>query len=216
MRVVMEQRSGHLPRRTDEGGAVDAGVAGAVGVSDAELVERARLGDRAAWAALYRRFAPVVHGVLLCRVNRADADDLTQDVFVQAMRRLGDVREGASVGGWLVAMARNAAATLGRRPRASRLGDVAVVEVGMQSGVEVVEEAERVLGVIRSLPEAYRETLVLRLVEGLTGPELAERMGMTHGSVRVNLFRGMAMLKEKLAGGAGRAGDASGVKGGGE
>jgi RNA polymerase sigma-70 factor (ECF subfamily) len=54
------------------------------------------------------------------------------------------------------------------------------------------------LAVIRTLPEAYRETLILRLVEGFTGPEIAERTGLTPGSVRVNLHRGMQMLREKL------------------
>lgn len=47
-------------------------------------------------------------------------------------------------------------------------------------------------------PEAYRETLLLRLVEGLTGPEIAERTGLTAGSVRVNLHRGMALLRAAL------------------
>ena len=173
-------------------GAVDAGPA------DADLVAAARSGDRAAWAELYRRFAPVVHGVLLARVPRADADDLTQDVFLQAMRRLGDVRQGASVGGWLVAMARNAAASLARRPRASSLADHDTAAPFEPDAGEGMEEAGRILGVIRSLPEAYRETLVLRLVEGLSGPALAERMGMTHGSVRVNLHRGMQLLKDRL------------------
>ena len=51
---------------------------------------------------------------------------------------------------------------------------------------------------IRSLPEAYRETLILRLVEGMTGPEIAARTGLTAGSVRVNLYRGMQQLREKL------------------
>ena len=51
---------------------------------------------------------------------------------------------------------------------------------------------------IRRLPEAYRETLVLRLVEGMTGPEIAARAGLTPGSVRVNLHRGMLMLREAL------------------
>lgn len=166
---------------------------------DTALVCAAQTGDRAAWAALYRRYAPVVHGVLLCRVRRADADDLTQDVFVQAMRRLGDVRDGASVGGWLIAIARNAAASMGRRLRPASLGEVEPAsQPAGGRGSEVSEEAERVLNVIRSLPEAYRETLVLRLVEGLTGPAIAARMGMTHGSVRVNLHRGMQLLKERL------------------
>ena len=55
------------------------------------------------------------------------------------------------------------------------------------------------LAVLRTLPETYRESLTLRLVEGLTGPEIAARLGLTHGSVRVNLHRGMQMLREKLA-----------------
>ena len=54
------------------------------------------------------------------------------------------------------------------------------------------------LAAIRRLPEAYRETLVLRLVEGMTGPEIAERTGLTPGSVRVNLHRGMQLLREAL------------------
>jgi RNA polymerase sigma-70 factor (ECF subfamily) len=59
-------------------------------------------------------------------------------------------------------------------------------------------EALAILAVIRELPETYRETLLLRLVEGMTGPEIAERTGLTHGSVRVNLHRGMQLLREKL------------------
>src|SRR3954471_6030419 len=59
-------------------------------------------------------------------------------------------------------------------------------------------EAHAALAAIRTLPEAYRETLLLRLVEGLTGPEIAERTGLTPASVRVNLHRGMKLLREKL------------------
>ncbi|MCA1557288.1 MAG: sigma-70 family RNA polymerase sigma factor, partial [Acidobacteria bacterium] len=59
-------------------------------------------------------------------------------------------------------------------------------------------EAREVLTVIRQLPEAYRETLVLRLVEGMTGPEIAQRTGLKPESVRVNLHRGMKILRERL------------------
>jgi RNA polymerase sigma-70 factor, ECF subfamily len=55
-----------------------------------------------------------------------------------------------------------------------------------------------VLQMIRKLPEAYRETLILRFVEGMTGPEIAESTGMKPGSVRVNLHRGMKLLREQL------------------
>ena len=59
--------------------------------------------------------------------------------------------------------------------------------------------AVAILDTVMSLSEAYRETLILRLVEGMTGPEIAARTGMTHGSVRVNLHRGMQQLRAKLS-----------------
>jgi RNA polymerase sigma-70 factor (ECF subfamily) len=58
--------------------------------------------------------------------------------------------------------------------------------------------ATEILEAVRSLPDAYREILILRLVEGMTGPEIAARTGLTHGSVRVNLHRGMEQLRAKL------------------
>jgi len=163
--------------------------------STAALVLAARSGDRAAFARLYERFAPVVHGVLLARVRRSDADNLVQEVFVAAWRRLGSLHDGAAFGGWLCAMARHAAATSRRRPPPSELIDDSR-SVGPAE--DLSEEGAAALAAIRSLPEAYRETLVLRLVEGLTGPQIAAATGMTEGSVRVNLHRGMAMLRERL------------------
>ena len=59
-------------------------------------------------------------------------------------------------------------------------------------------DALKLLALVKTLPEAYRETLVLRLVEGMTGPEIAARTGLTAASVRVNLHRGMKLLREKL------------------
>ena len=61
-------------------------------------------------------------------------------------------------------------------------------------------EALEVLDLIRHLPEAYREPLILRLVEGMTGPEIARQTGLTPDSVRVNLCRGMKMLRQLLEG----------------
>ena len=64
------------------------------------------------------------------------------------------------------------------------------------------------LETIRQLPDAYRETLILRLVEGMTGPEIAVRTGLTAASVRVNLHRGMKLLREKLGARSGASGEA--------
>ena len=159
----------------------------------AELVDGARAGDRSAFGQLYERFAPMVHGLLLARVSPQDADDLTQEVFLSAIQRLQGLRDVRAFGGWIAAIARNAAVDLYRRSPAT----TELPETRGERDRPTAEAAE-VLRVIRELPEAYRETLILRLVEGMTGPEIAARTGLGAGSVRVNLHRGMKLLRERL------------------
>lgn len=164
------------------------------GDEEGALVAAARAGDRAAFGTLYRRYARMVHGILLARVPRGDAEDLVQDVFLTAMRRLADLRDAAAFGGWVAAIARNRANDYHRRGH--EVEELSEDVAGPANPSEV--EAREVLDAIRSLPEAYRETLVLRLVEGMSGPEIADRTGLTPGSVRVNLHRGFKLLKERL------------------
>ena len=162
---------------------------------DARLVGRARAGDEVAFGRLYDRYARMIHGVLLARVPRVDVEDLVQDVFLTAWRGLGSLRDPGAFGGWLSMIARNRATDFQRRSiDAVELPDH--LEARDATGARA--EAHAILDVIRTLPEAYRETLVLRLVEGMTGPEIAERTGLTPASVRVNLHRGMKMLREAL------------------
>jgi len=164
---------------------------------DTRLVSAARDGDRTAFGLLYRRYARVVHGILLTRVPPGEVDDLVQDVFLLAMGRLHTLRDEAAFGGWLATIARNRAMDYYRRsPPHEELTDAVADAAARDDRSEA--EALEALAAIRSLPDAYRETLLLRLVEGLTGPEIAARTGLTHGSVRVNLSRGMQMLRDKL------------------
>jgi RNA polymerase sigma-70 factor (ECF subfamily) len=166
------------------------------GVVVAALVERVRAGDPSAFEAIYRRFARSVHSVLIARVSPAEAEDLTQEVFLAAHRRLAELRESGAVGPWLHTIARNFAIdrlrSRGRRPKEEPLSETA--GPGDSDG----ELRDRVLGHIRELPDAYRETLLMRLVDGLTGPEIAAATGLTAASVRVNLCRGMDLLRELL------------------
>ena len=165
---------------------------------DEQLVEAARRGDRAAFGRLYDRYARMVHGILLARVPVRDASDLVHDVFLQALYRLAGLRDAARFGAWLAAIARNRANDYHRRAIDEVELSDEVVQKESRSGSPDTE-AVLVLAAIRSLPETYRETLLLRLVEGMTGPEIATRTGLTPGSVRVNLHRGMQQLREKLA-----------------
>src|SRR6478672_12900713 len=139
---------------------------------DGRLVRAARGGERAAFAALYDRYARVVHGVLLARVSRDDVEDLVQDVFLAAWRRLDDLRDPAAFGGWLTMIARNRATDFHRQS----VDSVELPEdLSAPEATSSRAEALGVLDMIRTLPAAYRETLVWRLVEGLTGPEIAQR-----------------------------------------
>ena len=169
---------------------------------DAPLVRAARAGDRVAFGHLYDRYARVVHGVLLARIPLGDVDDLVQDVFLRALPRLHTIRQPERFGAWLIAIARNCANDYHRR-KPEEVATNAEPEDGAEiSGIaehHADPEAATILAAIRSLPEAYRETLLLRLVEGMSGPEIAVRTGLTSGSVRVNLYRGMQQLRAKLA-----------------
>jgi len=187
--------------------------AGAVSPDSREvaLVERARGGDRGAFGELYERFAPMVHAVLLGRIAAREARDLVQDVFVAALARLPQLEEPGRFGAWLAAIARNRAndALRATRPESSldaEPGAGSAASAGAAASIptekaEDADEAARVLAALRELPEAYRETLAMRLVEGLSGRVIAARTGLTYGSVRVNLCRGMKLLRERLTDG---------------
>ncbi len=162
---------------------------------DGELVRAARDGDGRAFERLYDRYARVVHGLLLARAPRNDVDDLVQDVFLTAWRRLDDLRDPAAFGGWVATIARNRALDAYRRT-AEEVSLPDDLPAAGETGA--LAEANAILAVIRRLPDAYRDTLALRLVEGFSGPEIAERTGLTAASVRVNLHRGLKLLREKL------------------
>lgn len=157
------------------------------------LVRAVLDGDRDGFARLYDLYAPLVHGILLARVPRAEVDDLVQDIFLHAFRKLHTLRDASSFGPWIAMIARNRAVDYHRRSK-----ETVEISDEVRGSDTHDSKAKEILELIRSLPEAYRETLILRLVEGMTGPEIAARTGLTAASVRVNLHRGMKLLRERL------------------
>ena len=162
--------------------------------ADAALVAAVRAGDRDAFGRLYDAYSRMVHGILLARVPYGEVDDLVQDVFLVALRKIDSLRDANLFGPWLAMITRNRAMDFHRRSR-----DTAELTDDLPAATAAPEaEATEVLNMIRLLPEAYREPLILRFVEGMTGPEIAERTGLAPASVRVNIHRGMKLLREKL------------------
>lgn len=168
----------------------------------ADLVPQAQRGDREARAALYTAFARTVHAIALAHVGARHAEDVTQEVFCSVFASLATLRDPAALPGFMCTTARNAARDLLRRHRRTPprvpADDLTASGPSPADEAEQKEQAQRVLACMQELPEAYRETLALRLVAGLSGQEIAERTGLTHGSVRVNLTRGMALLRPLL------------------
>lgn len=155
----------------------------------------AQRGSPDAFRHLYRRFVAAVHGVLLSRFRPAIAEDLTQECFLLAYRKLSQLREPAKFGPWVVAIARRMDAR--DETRYSSMSESEPL-VDHRENSEAAIDADTVLRIIVSLPETYRETLILRLVEGMGGPEIAAVTGLHPDSVRVNLHRGMKLLRDAL------------------
>ncbi len=161
----------------------------------AATIRAAAAGDQDAFARLYADYLRMVHAILLGRIPRRDVDDLVQDVFLIACTRIRELRDPAAFGGWIATIARNRATDHLRQTREQEeLPDE------LPGGDPIDTETFALLGIVRTLPAAYRETLLMRLVEGMSGNEIAERSGLTPASVRVNLHRGMKLLRERWAG----------------
>ena len=161
--------------------------------AEARLIERVCEGDEEAFGELYKIFAPLVHGIVLARVPRDEVQDIVQEVFLSAYKNLHTLRDKNAVGAWLTMIARNRAVEFYRQAKPTE-----ELSEDLRGKDNSQTEAREILKAIRALPETYKETLVLRLVEGMTGNEIAERTGLTPESVRVNLHRGMKLLRQKL------------------
>src|SRR6187402_370513 len=122
------------------------------------LVRAVLDGDRDGFARLYDLYAPLVHGILLARVPRTEVDDLVQDIFLHAFKKLHTLRDSSSFGPWIAMIARNRAVDYYRRSR-----ETVEITDDIRGTDKQESKAAEILELIRSLPEAYRETLVLRL-----------------------------------------------------
>ncbi len=138
----------------------------------------------------YDRYAKYVHAILISRLPAGQAEDGTQEVFLEAWRKIDQLQDDNHFPAWIAAIARNKAADFFRRRK--------VQEPLLDIHPAKTAAPDPILDALQNLPEVYRETLSLRFIEGLTGPEIADLTGMTHGSVRVNLSRGMSLLRQSL------------------
>ena len=173
---------------------------------DRELVEAAQAGDRWALEELVRRTHRSVYTCALRLVgNPDDAADVTQDVYLRVVRKLGGFRHEASFSTWLNRVTTNVAmSTLKRRTRRFAVEGAAVPADTRDPAPEPAERAEAVVlarhleRLVADLPEGQRQVLVLRDVYGQSTEEVANAMGLTPGAVKVRLLRARERLKAVL------------------
>ncbi|MER7572740.1 sigma-70 family RNA polymerase sigma factor [Streptomyces sp. NPDC126514] len=172
-----------------------------------ELIARARTGDRQAFAALYYEHYRVVYGFLLVRTrNRHLAEDLTQEVFTRALRRIdGFTWQGSAFAAWLTTIAKNLYLDeLGRgrtrweTPVADfdeRVGPDPGAESPALRALEAVEAHETVRSALHTLTAHQRHCLELRYLDELTPQETALAMGRSVGAVKTMTYRAMRKLR---------------------
>jgi RNA polymerase sigma-70 factor (ECF subfamily) len=159
---------------------------------DGRLVRAARAGDRAAFSSLYDRYARVVHGLLLARVGRDNVEDLVQDVFLTAWRRLDEVPEGDAARVWLYATARRVIANQRRsRRRRDALHERLSLEAVSEAHASTASDHEDVLvhEALRRLGPRDREVLLLAEWEGMTPAQIASVLGCLTVTARGRLHR---------------------------
>jgi RNA polymerase sigma-70 factor (ECF subfamily) len=176
---------------------------------DRRLVEAAQAGDREAMSELVRATHRGVYSQALRLLgNPEDAADVTQDVYLRVVRKLGGFRHEASFTTWLARVTTNVAmSTLTRRSRRvavegasfdGQAESVAEPDADPADRSEAIELAARLETLVQALPEGQRQVLVLRDVYGMSTEEVARQMGLTPGAVKVRLFRARERLKAQL------------------
>lgn len=180
--------------------------------NDVSLVLEAQRGNRSAFEELVRRTSRLVYARLYLETGNAHlAEDLTQETFLQAVRKLKTLQQAAQFRSWLMRIADNTAIDAARSrnrqkraepPRAPSEWLDQVAGNG-RSPADIAsdrEEHDKMLALLRSLPENYREPLMLRYFGGADYESMEVQLGLTNGALRGTLHRGLKMLRDKLLG----------------
>ena len=181
-------------------------------ITDHDLVARVRTGDDRAFEKLYtrynRRIASYVQGMVH---DHARAEDITQDVFMSALRRMRETDRPIAFKPWVYEIAKNACIDQFRRSRRAEevsmdadegLGSAdygRLVSSGPTPDVAVdhKEQLDHLCGAFGGLSETHHEILVMRELEGLSYREIGDKLGMTRPAVESTLFRARRRLTEE-------------------
>ncbi len=175
---------------------------------DAELLEECQNGNRQSFEELVRRTARYLYAHVYLQTGNAElTQDLVQETYLIAWRQIGQVKQSDALRAWLATIANRAVINqrrhAGRKKRFFVRQSLDDAQPAAASPTPVVdaqnsEERQQALDSLRSLPETYRVPLMLRYLQGADYEAIGKQLGLSNGSLRGLLHRGLAMLREKL------------------
>jgi RNA polymerase sigma-70 factor (ECF subfamily) len=176
-----------------------------VDISDSDVLERAIKGDRDAFGELYECYVERIYNYVYYRTgNVHDAEDLTERVFMRALRHIGNyTNRGLPVSAWLYRIAHNLVANWHRDN--SRRKEVSLEErilvVGQLEHPErellISEQNDELLEVIRCLPPERQQLLILKFVDHLSNAEIGSIMGRTEGAIKSLYHRTLLSIRDR-------------------
>lgn len=178
----------------------------AVHIEDAELIERARRGDIAAYEDLVRRYQDVALRTAYLICPEADADDAVQDAFLKAYAALSRFRAGSPFRPWLLRIVANEARNL-RRSAGRRAGlalragaadpgrGAVAADPGPEDAVMAWETSAELVAALGSLADADREIIGARFLLDLSERETADTLGLRRGTVKSRTSRALRRLR---------------------
>lgn len=173
--------------------------------ADDDLVARCRAGDMDAFETIYRQHAPRLYSLAVRMTgSAADGEDLLQEIFLQAHRKLGSFKGDAALGTWLYRLAVNYCLDHVRSRRA-RMDKV--TEALDQTAVAMEPRAARETPIARldleralaQLPDGCREAFVLHDIEGFDHKEVGDLLGIAEGTSKSQVFKARMKLRAMLA-----------------
>jgi len=175
---------------------------------DEILVARAQCGDHAAFEELVRRTSRLVFARLFLETGDShQSEDLLQETLLTAYRTLGQLTQPKKFRSWLLRISQNLAIDAARRdarkkrtpePQIVKLRQDAAMALRPEEHAEKQELREQVLAILRELPEEYRLPLTLRYLVGADYEAIQLQMGLSNGSLRGLLHRGMQRLRAEM------------------
>src|SRR5256714_13538641 len=182
--------------------------------SDTDLVAAVRRGDDRAFEELYARYSRRISSSIFGMVKaHARAEDIAQDVFMSALRRMRETDRPIAFKPWIYEIAKNACIDQFRRARraeevsydsddglaAADYGRLVTTGPTPDVAVDQKMSLDHLCGAFGGLSETHHEILVMRELEGLSYREIGERLGMSRPSVESTLFRARRRLTEEYS-----------------